>query len=561
MISTKVQIQKKVVSALAPKDNGVLQSKSLHLGKNRRALQHRAIITIGPETLPPIVNDVLLSSGQPLDHATRVFMETRFAHEYSKVPTHSMSPQTATDDLAIGSPDDAYEQDAKQTAERIMHNPNVVQAKEASSLKRFDFSQVRVHTDNRASESAQAINALAYTIGRNVVFRSGQYAPGTKEGKKLLAHELAHAVQQNGQSCGKACKMIQRDEARDASTISACTNPVFYIHLDTPSIFIGDRYFRNDEELSESDWESRLKEDRSRQNSCEIYLSREIEITGPNPTVNAYLIYTRTPCCNCFAGKISWNILANGRRIEDELSLGSCPGPICCTISKSVPLNLSILGYTISGTVALRGNTHNRNWRRPPLIKKLCPLDSEVPLSNCLCPKERVNPQSNTCCPEGQQAGLSGKCESKKPPPPPSPEKVEMQFNKDAPQWWYDPASSFKVSLTPGGRAAFEEIVAKMESQPALRVQLEGRASSDRPANDEGYNRRLTDRRVRLIASELEKRGIPKTRLDSPADQSSPSGCEEIDTESSRGLLSCGDESAKVPPDPSDRKVVASLFQ
>jgi len=103
--------------------------------------------------------------------------------------------------------------------------------------------------------------------------------------------------------------------------------------------------------------------------------------------------------------------------------------------------------------------------------------------------------------------------------------------------------------------------VAKIESRSMRRVQLDGHASSDRPANGEGFNRRLTDRRVQLIASELEKREISRSRLDSPADEISPSGCEEIDKESTRGLLSCGDEGAKTPPDPSDRKVVASLFQ
>lgn len=61
-----------------------------------------------------------------------------------------------------------------------------------------DFSQVRVHTDARAVESAQAVNALAYTVGRNIVFRAGQYAPGTAEGRRLLAHELTHVVQQGG---------------------------------------------------------------------------------------------------------------------------------------------------------------------------------------------------------------------------------------------------------------------------------------------------------------------------------------------------------------------------
>jgi hypothetical protein len=59
-----------------------------------------------------------------------------------------------------------------------------------------DFSQVRVHTDSHAAASARGVNALAYTIGRDVVFGAGQYAPGTNQGKRLLAHELTHVVQQ-----------------------------------------------------------------------------------------------------------------------------------------------------------------------------------------------------------------------------------------------------------------------------------------------------------------------------------------------------------------------------
>ena len=59
-----------------------------------------------------------------------------------------------------------------------------------------DFSRVQVHTDAKAAESAQAVNALAYTVGRDVVFGSGQYTPGTHEGRKLIAHELTHVAQQ-----------------------------------------------------------------------------------------------------------------------------------------------------------------------------------------------------------------------------------------------------------------------------------------------------------------------------------------------------------------------------
>ena len=103
------------------------------------ALQRAAVNSVPANGVPPIVHDVLNSSGQPLDAGTRAFMEPRFGH---------------------------------------------------------DFSLVRVHTDARAAESARSVNALAYTVGRNVVFGTGQYTPGTSEGRRLMAHELTHVVQQ-----------------------------------------------------------------------------------------------------------------------------------------------------------------------------------------------------------------------------------------------------------------------------------------------------------------------------------------------------------------------------
>lgn len=60
----------------------------------------------------------------------------------------------------------------------------------------YDFSKVRIHTDSKAAISARSLNALAYTVGHNVVFDAGQYAPGTRDGQRLLAHELAHVLQQ-----------------------------------------------------------------------------------------------------------------------------------------------------------------------------------------------------------------------------------------------------------------------------------------------------------------------------------------------------------------------------
>ena len=63
-----------------------------------------------------------------------------------------------------------------------------------------DFSRVRVHSGAAAEQSAREVDANAYTVGHNIVFGTGQYAPGAQEGRRLLAHELTHVVQQ-GASC------------------------------------------------------------------------------------------------------------------------------------------------------------------------------------------------------------------------------------------------------------------------------------------------------------------------------------------------------------------------
>lgn len=61
----------------------------------------------------------------------------------------------------------------------------------------YDFSEVKIHTDKAASDSAKAVNAKAYTIGNNIVFDEGQYNIASTEGKRLMAHELTHVIQQN----------------------------------------------------------------------------------------------------------------------------------------------------------------------------------------------------------------------------------------------------------------------------------------------------------------------------------------------------------------------------
>ncbi len=62
----------------------------------------------------------------------------------------------------------------------------------------FNFKEVRIHADERAAESARQVNAVAFTIGRDILFDRGGYAPDTPGGQRLLAHELAHVTQASG---------------------------------------------------------------------------------------------------------------------------------------------------------------------------------------------------------------------------------------------------------------------------------------------------------------------------------------------------------------------------
>ncbi len=122
----------------------------------------------GHATVPPIVHDVLRSPGQALDPGARAFFEPRFGH---------------------------------------------------------DFGKVRIHADARAAESARAVNALAYAVGHQVVFGAGQYSPHTPQGRELLAHELAHTVQQGPGAAegGVPGSLVVGDPAAPAEREAAST--------------------------------------------------------------------------------------------------------------------------------------------------------------------------------------------------------------------------------------------------------------------------------------------------------------------------------------------------
>jgi hypothetical protein len=104
-----------------------------------KTLQREVTGRSSPDAALPAVHEALRSPGRQLDHETRIFMESRFRH---------------------------------------------------------DFGNVRIFTDDTAALSAQAVAAIAYTVGEKIVFNRGQYSPDSDRGCRLLAHELTHVLQQ-----------------------------------------------------------------------------------------------------------------------------------------------------------------------------------------------------------------------------------------------------------------------------------------------------------------------------------------------------------------------------
>ncbi len=78
-----------------------------------------------------------------------------------------------------------------------------------------DFSGVRIHTDTRADTLSGALSARAFATGRDVFFRQGEYSPGTTTGRELLAHELTHVVQQNGDGISRKMTVSEPGDAHE----------------------------------------------------------------------------------------------------------------------------------------------------------------------------------------------------------------------------------------------------------------------------------------------------------------------------------------------------------
>jgi len=502
-------------------------------------------------------------------------------------------PLSSSGALKINQPNDAYEQEADAIADKIMQTKQVnnfssslrVQRKCAhceeeeglqrkashnegrpidSSLERFignlpgsgqslptalrdfyeprfghDFSHVKIHTGTHAAQSAESIDALAYTSGNNIVFNTDQYAPETDSGKRLLAHELTHVVQQQSVPMRSIMRQPKKKKKSNSEIIEAIKkNPLF---KKLPK-FAQDKIIEELESAPETIVQKVAEE-------VIDLLNIDSELKkGLKKAVEAIIAK--------FKGK--------PKKFSPCDVPGFHPGGsskfkgMCCTES------------TEREEVCCVPELMNQNERR------CCPKNTIVFEGKCIDPKD-LPPLPKPKCPDGREPTFSGKCcepdqisigtqcidkPIDPPPPPPQPvpvvEKVSaITFKKDAPQTWFAPSASFNASLTTEGKEAFNELVTFLKKDSSASLQIQGHASSEKPKGDPDYNQRLTDRRVKLIASELQKKGIDSTRLKNMPDDAGTAGCVEL----SFGVLSCGDSQAQSSVEASDRNVTVKAFE
>ncbi|MCP4401364.1 MAG: DUF4157 domain-containing protein [bacterium] len=222
----------------AKRENSVSHTREIERSQSRSSPVDRILFfqrTIGNQAVQRLLQTTLIQAKLTISQPSDTYEQEagRVAEQVMRMPVPLVQRLTKSKegeknpDQTVGQPDyplvqrqvdDEEEEERLQTKAASGQTPQVAPNVQASITVlrgggqplpdsaraffeprfRYDFSQVRVHTDSQAAETAQVINAQAFTVGQDVVFGGGQYAPTTSVGKQLMAHELAHVIQQSG---------------------------------------------------------------------------------------------------------------------------------------------------------------------------------------------------------------------------------------------------------------------------------------------------------------------------------------------------------------------------
>jgi len=387
----------------------------------------------------------------------------------------------------------------------------------------LDFSRVRIHTDQRAGASARELNALAYTVGDQVVFASGQYAPRNRPSRELLAHELAHVAQQ-----------------RDAGIASSSLAGLEVGSVDDPS-------------------------------------EHEAETAAQQVLHGIGLSARATLCSSGRAPQL--------RRQNDDKKDEAPPllkwGDYKIDIKPIAPLPIDL-----PSTEDVNQGLYNLTHKDKPQ-DLTCPTGwvkmkdgrccagkaekggSSIDLTKCCAPSQLTS--LGTCCPAGETATTLG-CEKSKPPTPPDKKDIggstnlrialppatppltldlPIHFNHDQPGSAVVSATALQSALTPSGQSELAGVISWLQRDATFSAQLTGMASIEGPAE---HNTKLGEFRVRSIANALILSGVSAKRISDPPGLAPE--CAEVGV----GTHNCGADRASSPKDPNDRQVRVRVF-
>lgn len=429
----------------------------------------------GPEVAemaPPIVHEVLNSPGQPLDVTTRSRMERRFRH---------------------------------------------------------DFSKVRVHRDDSAARSALQVNAAAYTVGSEIVFGPNRFAPTTHAGAQLLAHELAHVVQQGMSGNAPVSRSgLQIGTAEDSAEHEADV-AASVVMKGSPAVSSHAMHAQSAHErpqLRRQPDDDKPKKEAPPLIPIPIFDRFDIKPVIPGPISAPSLEDVNQAYYKVFGPKgdpkanmkcaIGWRMLKTGMCCPGtSVDVGCCP-----------PYRLTSIG-------------------------RCCPADSSAHGTEC---------EKFPALPAAKMPGASGD----KGVTPGSQVTKGLEKQLSAPLTMDFPiyfkhnqpgaVTSGKAlggSLTEAGQSSLESLVAWMMKGLEFSVQLTGKASVEGPKT---HNQELGRFRALSVAGALMQRGILGIRIADPP--GSPPECPAIST----GIHNCGDRGAGADVNPSDRQVLARVF-
>ena len=244
----KPKATQQTTSAKSPKPSQsfVGQSRDLHsILQLQRTIGNQAVLSL------------LQTAKENVDASSTNSASTGFAHDFSQIPVQAAPLSNIQPKLKVNAPGDQYEQEADRVADQVLRQKMPEEEEEKVEIQartsqqavggerevieelenrlirskgggnpisdqvrafveprmQFDFSKVRVHTDNEAARMNQELGARVFTHHEDIYFGIGQYSPQSNQGRRLLVHELTHVVQQESGRAGSAGDtVIQRDD-------------------------------------------------------------------------------------------------------------------------------------------------------------------------------------------------------------------------------------------------------------------------------------------------------------------------------------------------------------